>query len=364
MVAIIDDREDVWSRCPNLIHVKPYVFFAGTADINAPPARPSTTSTSTTAIAKPPDGVPFKVRHMTSSRNNNMKPSVAMATHHPQASKEPSTRAEKSKLHEIVTEGDVPAMTEQDTSQSTADMREMDTHDCHSNNGTTPEMHEEGDKKRSTTSPPKTDPDHDTNVHCERQEMKSDVPADHAADHAPVEIRGNCEMDFVTESNSNTNNNNGNGDDPGDKKEEGSSSSSDNSSSSGEEDEEMNGAEQEREQKSRNERESSSSSSSSSSSGIDDNLFDSLDDDPDRDDSGRATATVTAEAVDTSSKVEGAYMVAGTEKLVEEPAEGMEISVMEQDTSAQSQEEVMEKAKGLTAISASGEHKARVLAHI
>ena len=73
---------------------------------------------------------------------------------------------------------------------------------------------------------------------------------------------------------------------------------------------------------------------------------------------------MTGEAVDTSSKMEGAYMVAGTEKLVEEPAEGMEISVMEQDTSAQSQEEVMEKAKGLTANSASGEHKARVLAHI
>lgn len=37
MVAIIDDREDVWGNCPNLIHVKPYVFFAGTSDINAPP---------------------------------------------------------------------------------------------------------------------------------------------------------------------------------------------------------------------------------------------------------------------------------------------------------------------------------------
>ena len=39
MVAIIDDREDVWSACPNLVHVKPYVFFAGTSDINAPPPR-------------------------------------------------------------------------------------------------------------------------------------------------------------------------------------------------------------------------------------------------------------------------------------------------------------------------------------
>jgi len=41
MVAIIDDREDVWGRAPNLIHVKPYMFFSGVSDINAPPiARP------------------------------------------------------------------------------------------------------------------------------------------------------------------------------------------------------------------------------------------------------------------------------------------------------------------------------------
>ncbi|XP_059160742.1 RNA polymerase II subunit A C-terminal domain phosphatase-like [Physella acuta] len=37
MVGIIDDREDVWNFAPNLIHVKPYRFFQGTADINAPP---------------------------------------------------------------------------------------------------------------------------------------------------------------------------------------------------------------------------------------------------------------------------------------------------------------------------------------
>ena len=38
MVAIIDDREDVWNYLPNVIHVKPYLFFVGTADINAPPS--------------------------------------------------------------------------------------------------------------------------------------------------------------------------------------------------------------------------------------------------------------------------------------------------------------------------------------
>lgn len=37
MVAIIDDREDVWNFSPNLIHVRPYQFFYGTADINVPP---------------------------------------------------------------------------------------------------------------------------------------------------------------------------------------------------------------------------------------------------------------------------------------------------------------------------------------
>lgn len=37
MVVIIDDREDVWQRSPNLVHVKPYVFFADEGDINAPP---------------------------------------------------------------------------------------------------------------------------------------------------------------------------------------------------------------------------------------------------------------------------------------------------------------------------------------
>ncbi|XP_077491305.1 RNA polymerase II subunit A C-terminal domain phosphatase-like isoform X2 [Amblyomma americanum] len=36
MVCIIDDREDVWNYAPNLVPVKPYVFFNKTGDINAP----------------------------------------------------------------------------------------------------------------------------------------------------------------------------------------------------------------------------------------------------------------------------------------------------------------------------------------
>ena len=37
MVCIIDDREDVWNFASNMIHVKPYQFFKGVGDINAPP---------------------------------------------------------------------------------------------------------------------------------------------------------------------------------------------------------------------------------------------------------------------------------------------------------------------------------------
>ena len=39
MVCIIDDREDVWNDAPNLIRVKPYQFFKGVGDINAPPGQ-------------------------------------------------------------------------------------------------------------------------------------------------------------------------------------------------------------------------------------------------------------------------------------------------------------------------------------
>ncbi|SPO20264.1 related to FCP1 - TFIIF interacting component of CTD phosphatase [Ustilago trichophora] len=60
MVVIIDDREDVWSRSPNLLPVLPYEFFVGIGDINAtflptPPPPPgampaAVASTSTTKL--------------------------------------------------------------------------------------------------------------------------------------------------------------------------------------------------------------------------------------------------------------------------------------------------------------------------
>ena len=36
MVCIIDDREDVWNYAPNMVQVKPYIYFRETGDINAP----------------------------------------------------------------------------------------------------------------------------------------------------------------------------------------------------------------------------------------------------------------------------------------------------------------------------------------
>lgn len=50
MVCIIDDREDVWHYSPNLVHVKPYRFFQGTADINAPPGLTKTEHDSETLV--------------------------------------------------------------------------------------------------------------------------------------------------------------------------------------------------------------------------------------------------------------------------------------------------------------------------
>ena len=87
MVAIIDDREDVWGRCPNLVHVKPYIFFAGTADINAPPSH-STPPTPTTPHSPsptlkgrtlpparphfPPAHVPLKLRHISNVKEKGL----------------------------------------------------------------------------------------------------------------------------------------------------------------------------------------------------------------------------------------------------------------------------------------------------
>ncbi|KAL7312804.1 CTD phosphatase Fcp1 [Mucor circinelloides] len=41
-VVVLDDRADVWDHSPNLIQIKPYEYFAGVGDINAPPNAQST----------------------------------------------------------------------------------------------------------------------------------------------------------------------------------------------------------------------------------------------------------------------------------------------------------------------------------
>ncbi|KAL1482804.1 hypothetical protein MTO96_033530 [Rhipicephalus appendiculatus] len=58
MVCIIDDREDVWNFAPNLVPVKPYLFFDKTGDINAPPcAQPESTFFPTPVLDGTLDGL-------------------------------------------------------------------------------------------------------------------------------------------------------------------------------------------------------------------------------------------------------------------------------------------------------------------
>jgi len=57
MVCIIDDREDVWNFAPNLIHVKPYQFFKGVGDINAPPGSSPPSEEGNTSPGEPMKGV-------------------------------------------------------------------------------------------------------------------------------------------------------------------------------------------------------------------------------------------------------------------------------------------------------------------
>ena len=53
MVCIIDDREDVWNFASNLVHVKPYQFFKGVGDINAPPGGSPSSKEENTSPEQP-----------------------------------------------------------------------------------------------------------------------------------------------------------------------------------------------------------------------------------------------------------------------------------------------------------------------
>ncbi|KAL1412134.1 CTD phosphatase Fcp1 [Vanrija albida] len=73
MVVVIDDREDVWDGCPNVVKVVPYDFFVGIGDINGaflPPTQPSITpipsskapaSPSSTVASSPPPETPPEI---------------------------------------------------------------------------------------------------------------------------------------------------------------------------------------------------------------------------------------------------------------------------------------------------------------
>ena len=52
MVCIIDDRKDVWNFVPNLVHIKPYVFFKDTGDINDPAKFNNPEASKSAAVAK------------------------------------------------------------------------------------------------------------------------------------------------------------------------------------------------------------------------------------------------------------------------------------------------------------------------
>ena len=283
MVAIIDDREDVWSRCPNLIHVKPYVFFAGTADINAPSTRPPAPPTST-IDSSTPDSMPFKVRHMTSSRNNNIIPPTTMASRHHTSVTEPesSPQTKEDNIAEVKTV-DVHILASTTTDQLTTDT----THSTCTLMETT--------VQETVT---QTDTECDQSVRNEGDEAKLEVhvPSDYPlgdSDCLDIDVDAATSLlpsDAIAKSNNNNNtNNNNNGDDPkntsSSPNEVESSSSSSSSSSSDEEDGGDGG-------------DGGESSSSSGSSGIDDNLFDTL---------GEKTESLTADMNDS----EGGAVVVG-----------------------------------------------------
>ncbi|KAL2737625.1 RNA polymerase II subunit A C-terminal domain phosphatase isoform X1 [Vespula squamosa] len=62
MVCIIDDREDVWQGCGNLVQVKPYHFFPHTGDIHAPPGLEKNDPTTPISTA---------VKQIQNKNNNN-----------------------------------------------------------------------------------------------------------------------------------------------------------------------------------------------------------------------------------------------------------------------------------------------------
>ena len=351
MVAIIDDREDVWARCPNLIHVKPYVFFAGTADINAPPPRPSAppTSSSTTA-ADTPDCLPFKTRHMTPPSN---KPQVTIATttkHHQSPSVDSAPLSSKDNnivdSNSSATEDKTTSNADDRTSQPLAsapglvsekDMQEVESMSHIDTNSSAPGLESEKDMQEvESTSHIGTNSSESKQETIESMKQTDETPS----------VKSTSEGENLDPStlptvqgNANSNNNNGEGEgDPKTGEGEGDSSSSSSSDSSSEgEDEGDNGEVKGREGEDKGHEgdveggDGSSSSSSSDSSGIDDDLFDSLEENVEESEiaSGRGGSAegVELKGVVELSKDKVTPMVArGEERMVEVKEEGEIVS--------------------------------------
>ena len=220
------------------------------ADINAPPPRPSEAPPTSSAMHPlKPDSMPFKIRHMTSSRNNNMKTHVGIATQHQQFPSVPESQPPpKASENNVTSENPVceysPSRMNVSTTQSTT-------------------LITEGSNKEPHVTPQPDIIGRDTRV-----KLTEEIVTDDCHESARSGASGSTGCDITAQLNGNENNNN-NGDDPksSDRAKEEDSSSSSSSSSSSE------GEDEEREGEGGKEAEGDSSSSSS---GIDDNLFDSL----------------------------------------------------------------------------------------
>lgn len=165
MVAIIDDREDVWGRCPNLVHVKPYVFFSGTSDINAPPplvsasespSAPSSSLPSTPTTPRPffggtaegsgvvPQGQPrpFKKRHMLRQHRLPQRPPRPQSELASQSrSAESRNNGTPDQLHEQ--QEPSPVENRQETQETGNVADDVNVYSTNNNGLTVPNLHQE-----------------------------------------------------------------------------------------------------------------------------------------------------------------------------------------------------------------------------
>ncbi|CBQ67995.1 related to FCP1-TFIIF interacting component of CTD phosphatase [Sporisorium reilianum SRZ2] len=112
MVVIIDDREDVWSRSPNLLPVLPYEFFVGIGDINATflPTPPPPPGALPAAIASTSASKPDEATNAASSSASSAGSDAASASN---GSSTPATTPEKA-VEEAVQKAEAEGRTEEE----------------------------------------------------------------------------------------------------------------------------------------------------------------------------------------------------------------------------------------------------------